>query len=437
MNDPTANTGLPALQDSANVRRNVAGLLYLAQGLPQGVLFVAIPSWMAANGQESGAVAAVVAAATLPWTLKFGLGALVDRHALLSLGQRRGWVIAAQALIITTLLCFAAIAPTPDAFALIVLFTLALSIFTALQDTALDAMMIDVTPGGELGRINAAMFAGKIIGMAGGAAVAGAVLYHFGFATAMLAMAGFFSLPALVAAFVRERPGEAQMQATRKAPRQEILRRNEGRNMPAILRAGLAALASRDMQLIILFSLFTGTKSGIMNVAGPLFAVQKLRWNEADYGLLMAGIALAGVILILWLGGRVTDRFGPRVIACTATVIGTAALIILILIEDMWQHELVFISLFSIFTLFAGLAYLCLLVLGMRICNPRIAATTFAIITAAEPIGGMIGAGLVSGAEAVGGMQLMLGCGACAFALAGAAVLGISANISGPQSDSV
>ena len=47
------------------------------QGFPVGLFFYAVPSWMAANGVGTAAVAAVVGAAALPWSLKLINGFLI------------------------------------------------------------------------------------------------------------------------------------------------------------------------------------------------------------------------------------------------------------------------------------------------------------------------------------------------------------------------
>ncbi len=91
--------------------------------------------------------------------------------------------------------------------------------------------------------------------------------------------------------------------------------------------------------------------------------------------------------------------------------------------ERYWLGNALFITLFSAFTLCTGLAYICMLTLGMQVCNRTIAATTFTLITAAEPIGAMTGVGLVLTMQCPGGQTAMLAAAAIAFALAGATVL--------------
>ncbi len=293
-------------------------------------MFVAIPSWVAANAQGPVAVAQVVAAATLPWALKFLLGALVDRYGFAAMGRRRPWLIGAQALIIVTLPGFAILAPEPGDQALILAFILLLSSLAALQDAALDAMVIDLTPQAERGRINAAMFAGKVTGMAGGAGITGLLLEYAGFGPAMIAMAALFALPALLAVLVRERSGERLLPWTHGEAAANPAMTSKTPRYRTIMRDALASLRHRDMALMVLFSLLTGVKSGFINVAGPVFAIKRLGWNEGDYGILIGGNSLFGGVLAIVFGGWAIDRFGARPIALSTTAFGTAALAALI-----------------------------------------------------------------------------------------------------------
>ena len=211
----TANAGLsveasklPAYTENARLRLATGTLLYLAQGLAQGLFFVAIPSWLAVNGQPVGAIGSFVAAISLPWSLKFFIGAVVDRYAFLPMGRRRAWLVGAQACLIISLVVFAIRSPLPSELTTIIIFGTALSAMTAVQDVALDAMIIDLTPKHELGKINAFMLGGKSAGLAGGAALVAYFLEFQSFAIAMIATACLFAIPAFAAILIRERPGE-------------------------------------------------------------------------------------------------------------------------------------------------------------------------------------------------------------------------------------
>ncbi len=177
---------LPAYTDNAKLRLVIGTLLYLAQGLSQGLLFIARPSWLAANGQSAAAIGSFIAAISLPWSIKFITGSVVDRYAFLPMGRRRGWIMGAQLSILAALILFAFMNPAPEMLVFITVFATILSFLTSLQDVALDAMIIDLTPTAELGKINAFMLTGKSVGLAGGGAVTSYFLEFQGFAVAIV-----------------------------------------------------------------------------------------------------------------------------------------------------------------------------------------------------------------------------------------------------------
>ena len=86
---------LPALVDNRILRLLALACLYVAQGLPYGLLLVALPTWLAAQNYSSTEVGLFIAAVSLPWTLKLLTGPIMDRFSLLSMGRRRPWVLAA------------------------------------------------------------------------------------------------------------------------------------------------------------------------------------------------------------------------------------------------------------------------------------------------------------------------------------------------------
>ena len=198
---------IPAFADSSKLRLLLGTLLYLAQGFPQGIFFYALPAWLVAYDQSTEVVAMAVAAASLPWSFKFLAGLLMDRVSWLPMGRRRPWLVSSQTGIFATLIVVAVLDPLPGQTALIIAIILTLSILTAVQDVALDALVVDLTPDEEMGRMNGYMFAGKVFGIAGGMAITSYLLEHYGLATAMIGMAVFFVIPAGAAVVIRDRKG--------------------------------------------------------------------------------------------------------------------------------------------------------------------------------------------------------------------------------------
>ena len=150
-----------ALTENRNLRFFVVFLLYVAQGLPLGLFYFALPGWQAQNGASAAAVGAVLAMTALPWSLKLVNGVVMDRWAFLAMGRRRPWLIAGQMGIIIGLLLMAWASPDARDAALLGAFAFGINVATTIQDVAIDGMAVDVLTEEEFARASGFMFGGK------------------------------------------------------------------------------------------------------------------------------------------------------------------------------------------------------------------------------------------------------------------------------------
>ncbi|MEJ7827903.1 MAG: hypothetical protein WKF91_06905, partial [Segetibacter sp.] len=102
---------IPALSQHTGLRYFNFIALYIAQGIPEGMLFFGIPAWMAANGKTPVEIASFVAVCGLPWSFKIIVAPMMDRFSYLPMGRRRPWVLFGQ---LGLILSFAAMAFVPD-----------------------------------------------------------------------------------------------------------------------------------------------------------------------------------------------------------------------------------------------------------------------------------------------------------------------------------
>ena len=68
-------------------------MLYLAQGLPNGFLGLALPTYLATQGASVADIGLLLSITMLPWTIKFLYGPFVDSFSLLKFGRRRFWIL--------------------------------------------------------------------------------------------------------------------------------------------------------------------------------------------------------------------------------------------------------------------------------------------------------------------------------------------------------
>ena len=196
------------LADSTRVRYATGSFMYFAQGIPQGLLAIAIPVWLAGQGVSAGDIGSYLAVIVLPWAFKLVTGPIMDRYEFLAMGRRRPWVLGAQLGLSVSLLGLILIENPAEQVGLLMIIGMLINSFAATQDVAVDGMSIDLTPVREQGRLNAFMSFGKAIGWASTAAVMGVLVSSFGLGTAAIVASSVSALGVVVMLFVLERDGE-------------------------------------------------------------------------------------------------------------------------------------------------------------------------------------------------------------------------------------
>lgn len=139
------------------------GALYFVQGLPFGVQVGILPVLMRTRGETRTAIA-YASALALPWMLKATWAPLVERYYVPSIGRRRTWLLAMQAVAIVA---FAGLAALVRTDALLPLFAaiFVLNLAMATMDVAVDGLAVDLLSDEELGPGNAAQVGGYKLGM--------------------------------------------------------------------------------------------------------------------------------------------------------------------------------------------------------------------------------------------------------------------------------
>lgn len=152
-------------------RLALLGALYFVQGLPFGVQVGILPVLMRTRGASRETIA-YASALALPWMLKALWAPVVERVYLPSIGRRRTWLLAMQAVAIVAFASLAVSAGSDSLVPLVVgLFVLNLAMAT--MDVAVDGLAVDLLADDELGPGNAAQVGGYKLGMlfAGGFAL--------------------------------------------------------------------------------------------------------------------------------------------------------------------------------------------------------------------------------------------------------------------------
>ena len=160
----STKTILPALSESPFFRYFNFVVLYVAQGIPEGMLFFGIPAWMAMNGKTPGEIASFVIACGLPWSFKVIVAPLMDRFTFLKMGRKRPWVIFGQLGLISSFVMMAFVPDPLNNLYQLMIAGFTVSFFGAFQDVATDVMAVDIIPIDEQARANGLMWGAKIMG---------------------------------------------------------------------------------------------------------------------------------------------------------------------------------------------------------------------------------------------------------------------------------
>lgn len=396
-----------ALTEHQTLRFLVVFILYLAQGLPIGLFYFALPSWQAQNGASAAAVGGVLALTSLPWSLKLINGVIMDRFAFLAMGRRRPWIIAAQGSIIAGLLAMALVNPGALDAALLGVFGLTINIATSFQDVAVDGLAVDVLPESEHGRANGFMFGGQALGIATGASLSGSLITAYGLPVAVSALAGLVAAILLVVLVLRERPGERLLPWTIGAAASANLDRQLG-SFAAIVHTLYVSMADRPTLLAVLALFLAGATYGLMIGLLPLHGVRSLGWTDDTYANwagqanLVAGLMGVFVFGFLteWLGARRTFMLAMGAMAC-------AGVAFLWLLPTVQGPGLLIGAIFA-FIAFDNLRTVSGSALAMRLCVPAVAATQFSLMMAVANLGISAASAGLGTLDALGGIPAML-----------------------------
>lgn len=367
--------------------------LYFAQGVPIGLLTVAVPAWLAERSASLSDVALFSAVVSLPWAFKLVAGPFMDRFTFLAMGFRRPWVIFAQACLALSFVALALVGNL-DGGSLVPLMAIGciVNAFAAIQDVAVDGMAIDILPPEERGRANAFMGFGQTAGFSAFGPLSGMLLSLFGLAAAALTCAVVVAAIFLFVAFVRERPGERLMPWTRG----EATERADVQSSTATIFSDLfRALVLPMSLLLILVEFVNRVRDGIAAALFPVFAVQELGLTTAQYTQFNGVIGFAAATIGMLLGPFI-DRAGAQRFLLFSLIGSAVCHFIAGLAPMLWQDLFFIGSLAFVANVFGQLVFVSIIALFMSLCWTRVAATQFAVCMSLANLSRSFGSGAFS-----------------------------------------
>jgi len=365
-------------------------ILYVAQGLPFGLVTVALPAFLIERGTSPAAVGGFVGLAMLPWSLKLLAGPMMDRFTYLAMGRRRPWVLVAQLGLALTGLAFAFFPEGLDNLVTLTALCFVLNSFGASQDVAVDGMAIDVLPENEHGRANAFMGFGQVAGLSGSAAISAFVLKSFGLPGISVMLVAGFGVILLWAVLVRERPGEKILPWTAGHATERSLQLRAGSWTSIAVDLTKVLILPASLLLIGVSSLFRFADALWIQV-GQTVVVKQLGYLSTDYSSWISVTSFIAALAGLGLGFSI-DRLGVKRFYVAALLAYGLLAIAVGLSAFAWDSSLYLKIVSSIQAFVYQGVFVSFIAIHMKLCGTRVAATQFAIYMAVVNFARSLGA---------------------------------------------
>jgi PAT family beta-lactamase induction signal transducer AmpG len=369
------------------MRYSTGALAYFAQGIPMGLLHIALPAWLAVKGVAPSEIANFLGIIMLPWAFKLIAGPVMDHFEYLPMGKKRPWVIGMQLGMVLSLLSLMWVEDPVAQIGLLTALGFLINTFTAAQDVAVDGMSIDLVPIEEEGRLNAFMSFGKSVGWAVTSAVTGSLLVIFGMKVTAVVCALGAAVIFVYLVIVRERRNERLFPWSKG----EASPKNEA---PPSFRQVFSdinhVLWSRASIIIMLIMFIDGLVSGYGRALMPIAAIQVFDFTTPQWSDLNAIMGLAGAIIALGLG-PIIDKFGAKTILGLTIFLTGIHAFTLAGTQEMWNNDTYVLVMMSLWILLLPIIMVCALALAMSICTAAESATQFAIYMSVSNLGATAG----------------------------------------------
>ena len=385
---------LPALSQNTFLRYFSFVVLYVAQGVPEGMTYFGIPAWLAMNGRSPAEIGSYVAAIGIPWSFKIVVAPLMDRFTFLSMGRRRPWVLFGQLGLMVSFILLSQVHDPLNHINSLMIAGFFVSFFGATQDVATDGMAIDVIPIKEQARANGLMWGSKTIGISLSLVTGNWIINHYGFSTAILSLSLCVCLIMVVPLLMRERPGEKLLPWTKgKATATAV--KLQADSFRTIFKSLFQVTSLRSSFFMITGVFFIQLAFGLIETLLPVFTIQGAGWTDSGYSRIYSLANIIAGILGMIAGGAIADHFG-KVRMMNVYLISLILLLTVMSFIKAWWHIGFIITLFIILYLILYV-FLTVAIFAtcMQLCWKRVAATQFTLYMTFSNLGRASGAALL------------------------------------------
>ena len=386
----TSSSEGKTLVESYRARVLTLCALYVAQGIPWGFITVTFVTYLAVEGVAAGQLAFLLTLGTLPWSIKFLWGPIIDRFQFPEMGKRRPWILIAQSGMIVVLSSMLLIPNMSSNVTVVGVMFLVYNVFTALQDVSTDALAVDVLEPHEFEKVNSYMFTSKAVGGIIGGAGLGTIIGFVGIKGAIVLQIPILVVIMLVPLFMTERPGE-KLYPWSESTKSDVEKQTiEQKNFKEIFNNIKIAFSFRSAQLGVLLSLIISLSYFLIPIL-PLLFVRELGWTEEQFNATKGGVILVVTMLGYMVGGQLGKQFGGKAIIIYAAF--STALITTFwgMNESLWDNGLFMMTVWSLQTFVWAMVSINIYSLMMRITWTEVGGTQFTGYMAMMNLSAIIG----------------------------------------------
>lgn len=366
--------------NTTNKRLAAVSGFYFAQGIPDGFVYTTLAAVLAERGVGLEAIGHILAMATLPWTIKFLWGMVIDRFPLGSDGSRRPWILVGQSGVTAMCVVWLWVDDITRVTSVLAWMVFVQNVFGAIQDTAVDAMAVEMLPDKEKGRANGFMKASNIAGLIVGGVCMSWLITRFSLRAALIVQVILLTIAVLFTWLVIE-PPEVRSQRVNRRPR----------SWEDLFRTFLAAFKAFTPILAAVIGVVTALASGLFGTGTSVFFIQKLGWTRDSLVALSGGWSYAVGLLAALAGGYLSDRIGHRKVAVGAAICTTCVIIFFPLLQSCWSVAWLMGTLLIMQSITSSVLGVSLFAVYMDISWKEIAATQFCAYMAMLNLGGTLG----------------------------------------------
>lgn len=357
------------------------GTLYVSQGIPMGLAFIALPAILRTQGAEPKHIG-LLGLILIPWAIKFLWAPYVDRLRGGWLGPRRSWIAPAQVLLATIYLVIALLPAIGSDFRMLLGFLLLANFVSATQDIATDGFAVEALGKLDLGWANGLQIGGFSLGMILGGTATVLAYEHSGWQVSFIVLAALTFLTLIPVLLISE-PEETSSSPASARPRASFAN--------FIRRPGAYTM------LFIAATFYFGTTM-VSSMKGVFLIDAGLSITQVGIigGIGSATISIAGALL----GSLLVHRFGAKSMAIICGAIAAASLSLWLLPARAQSIDFISaVAVTSLIGIATGTAYVAFFTLFMAWASPEQAGTDFTLLQCTESltnIGASILAGLIA-----------------------------------------